>query len=154
MFISQTIYIKRLVTFDVLCRKRVFKPIYTSLNKHVNMLKAKLTKDHKLIRIISNVKYELDQEMLIKIVNALSISKIKYGILEFNPSINNKLSHEQPPICERCKSELSVKHIFECRATFISSLRQQFNIINFSEDIFGPYINMMTSLNFSICRNV
>lgn len=51
-----------------------------NFNQHINMLKIRLAKDLQLIKIISNSKYGLNQYLIRYIVQALSISKIKYGI--------------------------------------------------------------------------
>lgn len=57
----------------ILHYKYDFKP-------HIDMLKNKLVKDLQLIKIISNSRYGLSQELIKNIVQALCISKIKYGI--------------------------------------------------------------------------
>lgn len=62
---------------------RILGIIYQKKHKwvqHIDQLKSKLTKDLTLIRLLSNVKYGLNQELLRKIVLALSIPKIRYGI--------------------------------------------------------------------------
>lgn len=46
---------------------------------HIDQLKVKLVKDLKLIKILSSVRYGLTQDLLKKIVIAISISKIRYG---------------------------------------------------------------------------
>lgn len=51
-----------------------------NFTNHINMLKLKLTKDLQLIKIISNSRYGLNHDLIKNIVQAISISKIKYGI--------------------------------------------------------------------------
>lgn len=46
---------------------------------HIDQLKIKLVKDLQLIKILSSVRYGLTQDLLQKIVTAISISKIRYG---------------------------------------------------------------------------
>lgn len=58
---------------------------------HINQLKLKLSKDLQFIKIISNSKYGLSQNVLEKIVTAVVVSKIKYGVeLYGNTSMANK----------------------------------------------------------------
>lgn len=67
---------------------------------HIDQLKLKLTKDLQLIKILSAVKYGLTQELLQKIVMAISISKIRYGVELFGNTsktnikiINTMINH-------------------------------------------------------------
>lgn len=58
---------------------------------HINHLKAKITKDIPLIKILSNTKYGLNQDLLREIIRSLVISKINYGIELFGNSTENHL---------------------------------------------------------------
>lgn len=58
---------------------------------HINHLKAKITKDIPLIKILSHSKYGLNQDLLREIVRSLVISKINYGIELFGNSTDNHL---------------------------------------------------------------
>lgn len=51
-----------------------------SFTPHITSLRNKLSMDLNLIKILSNSKYGLNQDLMGKIVNALVISKVKYGI--------------------------------------------------------------------------
>lgn len=58
---------------------------------HINQLKLKLSKDLQFVKIISNYKYGLSQNILERIVTAVVVSKIKYGVeLYGNTSMANK----------------------------------------------------------------